>query len=357
MAAGAAIQPGQGRGPSDRGEARPGPAGDRPASRRAGGISRRGVAGGARRLSKGSSAETITAFAPAKINLYLHVVGRRDDGYHLLDSLVAFADIGDTVTAAPSDALSLEVTGPEAAALAGLGGGNLVLQAAERLAAHFGVAPHAALGLDKRLPVASGIGGGSSDAAAALRVLAELWRRPLDAATIEIAAGLGADVPACLDGRPLWLGGIGERLDPLPGLPPLGIVMANPRRELPTAAVFRARQGPFTIDEQPRTEFSDAASLIARLRRCGNDLTDAALTLLPEIATVLAHLSALSGAELARMSGSGATCFALFADRAAAERAAAALAAKEPGWWVRAGALLSRASTSSGPTAEARPAR
>jgi 4-diphosphocytidyl-2-C-methyl-D-erythritol kinase len=273
----------------------------------------------------------------------LHVVGRRDDGRHLLDSLVAFADIGDRVTATPADAMSLEVTGPEGAALAEIGDGNLVLRAARAFATHHGIVAGAALRLEKELPTASGIGGGSSDAAATLRVLAALWRRPLDADAMRIAVALGADVPACFDGRPVWVGGIGERLDPLPGLPPLGIVLANPRRELPTAAVFHARQGAFTTDQFARTVPRHAVGLFGLLRQCRNDLTDAACGLMPEIATMLDRLAALPDAYLARMSGSGATCFALFADRAAAERAAALLAAAEPSWWVRAAALLSAA--------------
>ncbi len=246
------------------------------------------------------------------------------------------------MSAAPADTLSLAVTGPEAAALAGLGDDNLVLRAARRFAARHGVAAGAALRLDKQLPAASGVGGGSSDAAAALRALAALWQRPLDDAAIDIAAGLGADVPACLDGGPVWVGGIGERLDPLPALPPLGIVLANPRRELPTASVFRARQGSFTAGEEPRAALGDAAALIALLGRCRNDLTDAAIGLMPEIAGVLDRLARLPGALLARMSGSGATCFALFEDRPAAERGVAELAVAEPAWWVRAGALLSQ---------------
>ena len=237
--------------------------------------------------------------------------------------------------------MSLAVAGPEAAALDGLGDGNLVLRAARAFAQHHAVAPRAALRLDKHLPVASGIGGGSSDAAAALRALAALWRLPLDVAAMEIAASLGADVPACLDGRPVWVGGIGEQLDPLPALPPLGIVLANPRRPLPTADVFRARQGEFTTDRFVRATPRHAVGLFGLLRQCRNDLTDAALALMPEIGALLARLAALPEAYLSRMSGSGATCFALFAERAAAERAGALLAAAEPGWWVRAGALLS----------------
>ena len=287
--------------------------------------------------------EAVRVFAPAKINLYLHVLGRRADGYHLLDSLVAFADIGDWVSAAPADTLSLTVSGPEGAALAGLGDDNLVLRAARAFATHHGVTAGAALHLDKQLPAASGIGGGSSDAAATLRALAALWGRPIDETAMRIAASLGADVPACLDGRPVWVGGIGERLDPLPGLPPVGVVLANPRRELPTASVFRARQGDFTTDQFARATPRHAVGLFGLLRQCRNDLAEAARGLVPEIGTVLDRLAALPDAYLSRMSGSGATCFALFADRAAAERAAVLLAADEPGWWVRAGALLSTA--------------
>jgi 4-diphosphocytidyl-2-C-methyl-D-erythritol kinase len=215
-----------------------------------------------------------------------------------------------------------------------------VLRAARWLAEHHGIAPHVALRLDKQLPVASGIGGGSSDAAAALRALAALWARPLDPATETGAIELGADVPACLAARPVWVAGIGERLEPAPQLPPLGIVLANPRIELPTADVFRARQSDFSGGERPAIAGLDVAALIASLAGCRNDLTAAAVTQVPEITAVLDRLAALPGALLARMSGSGATCFALFADRAAARRADTMLQRAKPEWWTRAGALL-----------------
>jgi 4-diphosphocytidyl-2-C-methyl-D-erythritol kinase len=290
---------------------------------------------------------TVSAFAPAKINLYLHVVGRRADGYHLLDSLVAFADIGDRIDAAPAAALSLAVAGPEAPALAGLGEDNLVLRAARLLAAAApggspaAAAPGAFLRLDKLLPAAAGLGGGSSDAAAVLRVLCRLWRRPFDAAALTaLALGLGADVPACLAARPVWVGGIGERLEPAAGLPPAGVVLSNPRRKLATAEVFRLRRGPFSPPGRFAPMPQDAAALAAVLGERRNDLTEAATALVPEVAHVLDRLGRLPGALLARMSGSGASCFALFADRAAALAAGAALAAAEPGWWSAAGALL-----------------
>ncbi len=274
----------------------------------------------------------------------MHVVGRRADGYHLLDSLIAFADIGDRVTAAPAATLSLTVGGPEAGALGGLGDDNLVLRAARHLRARDGVAAGAALHLDKHLPAASGIGGGSSDAAATLRALAALWHRPLDPAapaTAAWATALGADVPACLAATPLRVGGIGEILDPAGPLPAMGLVLANPRRQLSTAAVFGRRQGAFGPTAQPVAIPRDPAAFAAMLAESRNDLTEAAIGLVPEIATVLDRLGHLPGTLLARMSGSGATCFALFADREEAARAGAALAAAEPRWWVRAGALLS----------------
>jgi 4-diphosphocytidyl-2-C-methyl-D-erythritol kinase len=332
MAPGAAIRA-RGKGnQADRGQAR---------ARRD--YAHRADPAGARRLSGSAVAGAVTVFAPAKVNLYLHVIGRRADGYHLLDSLIAFADIGDRITAAAAETLSLTVGGPEADALAGLGDDNLVLRAARYLQARDGVTAGAALHLDKHLPAASGIGGGSSDAAAALRALATLWDRPLDPAAPETAAwaaALGADVPACLAATPLRMGGIGEVLDPAGPLPAMGIVLANPRRELPTAAVFRARQGGFGSAAEAMAILRDAAGFAALLAERRNDLTEAAIGLAPEIAAVLDRLASLPAALLSRMSGSGATCFALFADRNAAERAGAALAGAEPGWWLRAGALL-----------------
>ncbi len=285
--------------------------------------------------------------APAKVNLYLHVVGRRGDGYHLLDSLVAFADIGDRVEASLADLLSLSLGGPEAAALADLGDDNLVLRAARLYidsARNSGAGKAGAtLFLEKRLPTASGIGGGSSDAAAALRVLDYLSGSALSpAALMELAARLGADVPACLAARPVWVGGIGERLDPADDLPAAGIVLANPCVELPTQAVFRGRRGPFSGPGRFAATPRNAAGLAAALASRRNDLTDAALRLVPEIAVVLERLALLPGALLARMSGSGATCFALFADRAAALAAHAVLRRAKPDWWSAGGALLTR---------------
>jgi 4-diphosphocytidyl-2-C-methyl-D-erythritol kinase len=283
----------------------------------------------------------VEAFAPAKVNLYLHVTGRRGDGYHMLDSLIAFADIGDRLTAEPAGVLSLEVSGPEARSLPSTYEDNLVLRAARLLAAHAGITTGAALRLQKSLPVAAGIGGGSSDAAAALRALRQLWQVSVgDAALRALAAELGADIPACVGGRAVWVGGIGERIDPAAALPKAGILLANPRTKLPTAAVFAARRGAFGDPGRFEPMPASVVGLAQNLMRCRNDLTDAAIGLVPEIGAVLASLRALPGALLARMSGSGATCFALFRDRGAAERAREALAAAEPRWWCAAGGFV-----------------
>ena len=283
----------------------------------------------------------VTVHAAAKVNLYLHVLGRRADGYHLVDSLVAFVDIGDHITAEPAAALSLEVNGPEAAGLRPVRADNLVLQAARLLADRTGIAAGAALRLKKNLPVAGGLGGGSSDAAAVLLALRKLWQVSIsDEALRELGAGLGADVPACLYRDAVWVGGIGERLEPAGALPEAGILLANPRQPLLTAAVFAARHGPFGEAARFAPMPSDAASLAGALSLRRNDLTEAAIGRVPEIETVLVRLGGLPGARLPRMSGSGATCIALFDDRGAADTARARLAAAEPSWWCAAGGFL-----------------
>lgn len=279
--------------------------------------------------------------APAKLNLYLHVVGRRADGYHLLDSLVAFADIGDRVAAAPAATLSLAIEGPFRGDLADNDRGNLVWRAAELLARRLDRVPGAALRLEKNLPVASGIGGGSSDAAASLKALAQLWQAPLDEAALQaLAAALGADVPVCVAARSSWFSGTGERVEAAPTLPPVGLVLANPGIALPTATVFKARTGSFSSTARFAHSPTDAQALAALLAERRNDLTEAAIAQVPMIATVLDRLARLPGVLLARMSGSGATCFALFATEANAVSAAQALDAEKRGWWIAAGHLI-----------------
>jgi 4-diphosphocytidyl-2-C-methyl-D-erythritol kinase len=274
--------------------------------------------------------------ARAKVNLYLHVTGRRADGYHLLDSLIVFADTGDEIGLAPADRLSLAIDGPFGAGLEA-GPGNLVLRAAHALQQLTGTRAGAAIRLTKNLPVASGIGGGSADAAATLAGLCGLWdAAPGRAALLDIAAQLGADVPVCLDGVPSFVGGIGEELAPARGLPPAWLLLANPGVATPTPAVFKARQGPFSRPARWSEPPRDFAEFAARLRGCANDLTEAAISVTPAIRDVLVALAALPGCALARLSGSGATCFGLFADADSAHTAAAGLRAAQPGWWIKA---------------------
>ena len=277
--------------------------------------------------------------APAKLNLYLHVLGRRADGYHLLDSLVAFAAPADEITAEAAPSLSLALRGPYAAALRDAPSDNLVWHAAERLAAAAGRRAAVKLTLTKNLPVASGIGGGSSDAAATLKALAALWRLgPGVADLAAIAQTLGADVPVCLAARAAWLGGVGETVEPVAGLPPVTALLVNPGIALSTPAVFKARHGAFSAPARFAMP-ADAAALAALLAARRNDLSDAAIALVPAIGEVLERLASLEGALIARMSGSGATCFALFAAADAATAAAARLRAERPDWWVAAGRL------------------
>ncbi len=273
---------------------------------------------------------SIARFAPAKVNLYLHVTGKRADGYHLLDSLAVFPDVGDTVSAATDEGLTLHVGGPCGAGLVGEAD-NLVLRAARLL----GPGRAAALRLTKHLPVASGIGGGSADAAAALHVLRELWGIA-NADLPALALQLGADVPVCLASHPARMQGIGEILAPAPQLPDFGMVLANPGVAVPTPAVFRARQGGFSSAPALPETWADVAAMVTDLARWNNDLQAAAIGIAPVIGEVLEALTALPGAKLARMSGSGATCFAIF--ETPAQAAAAAEQLPEP-WWCWGGGL------------------
>lgn len=281
-------------------------------------------------MTADGAALRLTAYA--KVNLYLHITGRRPDGYHLLDSLVAFADVGDEVVIAPSEQMTLEIDGPFAAALGG--GENLMLSAARALAAVAGRPATAALRLTKRLPVAAGLGGGSADAAAVLRGLNRVWDTGLSIDALrEIGGALGADVPVCLESRTVFMAGIGDEIAPAPTLPPVPVLLVNPGVALATADVFAARREagdrPGRFDEAP----ADVPALAGLLAKRSNGLEAAARSLTPAIGVVLDRLSALPGALLTRMSGSGATCFAVFDDLAAARDADAVLRRSEPRWW------------------------
>ncbi len=262
-----------------------------------------------------------------------------------------FAGVGDSLAAWPAASWSLEIQGPHAEGL-DAGPANLVVRAAAALAAWATARGHAVpparLELTKNLPVASGIGGGSADAAATLRLLRRLWRLPDDGWATDgrvIAGGLGADVPVCLDATPARMRGIGDRLTPAPRLPRFGLALVNPGVAISTAAVFAARDPAVPSAPPPDlpTSWPDAAAMAATLATCRNDLEAPALRLAPAIGACLRALRDTEGCRLARMSGSGATCFGLFDEPAAAERAAASAA--RPGWWCWGGAPAGLAAT------------
>lgn len=287
--------------------------------------------------------------AAAKLNLALHVTGRRSDGYHLLDSLVTFADYGDTITAEPADQDAFTLSGRFAPLLASEDpAGNLVLKARDLLRSacltigH--AAPPVAITLEKTLPVAAGVGGGSADAAATLRALLRLWDVSLASQMLQdLALSLGADVPMCLAGTPLRAQGIGEDLTPLANMPSFGLVIGNPLKSVSTPAIFKAltwRDNP-PIDALPTGD--DAAEWIETLNSLRNDLQPVAESLCPEIGDLCDNI-ALTGALMVRMSGSGASCFGLYPNRDAALAAEKRLHAQKPDWYFQAGETISASS-------------
>jgi len=272
----------------------------------------------------------------AKLNLTLEVLGRRPDGFHELNSLVAFARLGDTIELEPGGALDLDVEGPFAPALSG---DNLIVRAAEAASR---ITPGVKLGrfrLIKMLPVAAGLGGGSADAAAALRLIARANQGALpDAALAELAPKLGSDVSVCLKSRPALMTGRGETVEPVRGFPSCGVLLANPGPALATEAVYAGlRAGALAAPPRPQAETlnfqDDFERLMAYALPRGNDLEVPAAQLAPSIRGVLAALLSLEGVRIARLSGSGPTCFALFATEEEAKRAAATLAEAHPDWW------------------------
>jgi 4-diphosphocytidyl-2-C-methyl-D-erythritol kinase len=269
----------------------------------------------------------ITQKAFAKINLFLHVGNKRDDGFHPLQSLAVFTDAGDLLAIEPAPMLSLAIEGPFAAGLSGEGD-NLVTRAARALDTK-----GAKLTLTKNLPVASGIGGGSADAAASLRGLSALWNTNADLHAI--GANLGSDIPVCVDSVPAFMEGRGEILRPLESLPRIAMLLVNPGVAVPTRDVFAALTTRSGADmDLPRGRFRDTADLLRFLETTRNDLESPARQIQPVISEALSAIAALPGALMTRMSGSGATCFGLFADDDCCRRAADALRKAHPGWWV-----------------------
>jgi len=266
-------------------------------------------------------------FAPAKINLFLHITGRREDGYHTLQSLMAFASVGDDLEFFAENKFKVGVTGPFATGLP-LSTDNLVYKAAQLLADQYQVPLSGKITLTKNLPIASGIGGGSTDAAATLKGLVKLWGLPNDPARLQkIAVQLGADVPACLHAETVWAEGIGEKLTPMQGLEALHLVLVNPLIATATPAVFKNFRRDFST-------FIDAkCTIVADLKECRNDLTEAATIVTPEIRIVLDAIGNTKHCLLHRLSGSGATCFGIYESAEAANVAATTLKEKHPTWW------------------------
>lgn len=280
--------------------------------------------------------------APAKVNLFLHVGPLDADGYHPLASLVAFADVGDRISVTPADALSLTITGPFGEGLAAEAD-NLVLRAVRALGEAAGIGePALAFTLDKRLPIAAGLGGGSSDAGAALKLARDALGLSLDDdALADIAGRIGADGPMCLHARAAWAGGRGDRLRFEPALPPLPALLVNPGVPSPTGAVYGAYDAGLAADADfppPPVDWSPAA-VTGWLARQRNDLEAPAVALSPAIGEALATVRDLPGARLTRMSGSGATVFALFDDLASARAAGSLLGNARPEWWIAAASL------------------
>jgi 4-diphosphocytidyl-2-C-methyl-D-erythritol kinase len=279
--------------------------------------------------------DAFTVFAPAKINLSLHVVGKRPDGYHELESLVVFAGVGDTLHFAPADQLTLSVEGLNAETLGG--DDNLVLKAAHAFTGRTGQQIGASIRLEKRLLMAAGLGGGSADAAAALRGFAKLYPKAATAEQLlDIAADVGSDVPVCLQSRPAMMLGRGERVEPLAtALPLLHILLVNPRVAVSTAEAYAGVKTYSAKGSAPQAfDLSGVEPLVRYLRTTRNDLEKPARAIAPIIADALDELARMPGILLSRMSGSGATCFGIFESAFEAEMAATAISHSHPDWWV-----------------------
>lgn len=272
-------------------------------------------------------------FAPAKINLHLHVTGKREDGYHLLDSLVAFTDAGDYLSFEPAPNYQLDITGPFARTL---DGENLVTKAANIMARYLGREPKIHITLEKNLPLGAGIGGGSADAAACLQGLNEFWSANLkEADLLTLAAQIGADIPACIKSQAIVMRGIGEIIEPAPTLPSLSAVLIWPDCFASTPAVYKdLRMGIYSRNFKFHENYESTVNLISDLVRTSNDLQETSVKLFPPIGSAIDALNK-SGSLFSRMSGSGSTVFGIFKNEDAAQNAAGSMAKKRPDWWVR----------------------
>lgn len=299
--------------------------------------------------SMGSMGESdgmgLTQFAPAKVNLFLHVTGRRDNGYHSLESLCAFADVGDMVTIEPSDGDAFSIKGVFGASLLaeeGAGSRNLVIKARDLYRRLTGIQTPLAMTLEKALPIAAGIGGGSADAAATLIALNKVFKNALPFHELLAASfDLGADVPMCVSGGCQWVSGVGDVLVPCPFFPSLFMVMVNPLKPLSTPAVFqawRASCAPFSLAKgftQAIPSLKDQDAWIDFLGQQHNDLSPIAEALCPEVGIILHALGQSVGCKIARLSGSGATCFGLYTCKESAAFAAKNMAVQFPSFWVK----------------------
>ena len=286
--------------------------------------------------------EGFECIAPAKVNLWLRVTGRRHDGFHLLDSLVVFVSVADTISVRPAAESKLTVSGPYAPGLSGAPDDNIVLRSADLMAKAAGErATPLSIHLSKVLPVASGIGGGSADAAAVIRCLARLWNIDVPAGAENNIVTLGADVPMCVRSATAFVSGIGDALEPGPAaLSGLGVLLVNPGQPVSTPAVFKARTGAFSDPVTRPDPGAGTDAHIAAIAAAGNDLEAPASRICPEIVKVLGALDDQADILHAGLSGSGATCFGLFHEKCVAEAAGQAVAAAHPSWWCRAGVIL-----------------
>lgn len=292
------------------------------------------------------SKNSLSVFAPAKLNLFLHITGRQNNGYHLLDSLVCFVDIGDKITIEPQQNFSFEISGPfsnqfqEKDRISNIDSENLVVKAARRLAQICEKPLNVKITLEKNLPLAAGIGGGSSDAASTIWGLQELWDLKRDESyLLPLMTNLGADVPACLNCAPVLMRGIGVLLTPAPEMPEVPILLVNPMIDCPTREVFMHYHGHFKNDITLPKRFTDIYDLSAFLQKTENDLYASAAHNIPEIENVIHSIKIEDGCLLSRMSGSGATCFGLFESEVAAEKAKMHILDENPDWWVQTGWL------------------